>query len=197
MFSWRKDKADISGEEPVFHVRYLGYTDAYLSSGSGCTSRPLSTLWDNVSEEKQLHRVVVKMGLAGLELRYLDKSIKDEKKTFPMEHISYCAADKSVNDRLFCWIYKNPTTEQLEAHAVLCSSREKSQTMAAVLSRAFHLAYRDWKAERLREERKKAHSIRRLLLVENFHLHLPEFPANQNLLSTSHKKSGNRKVVKY
>ncbi|KAH9509447.1 hypothetical protein Btru_045908 [Bulinus truncatus] len=190
MFSWRRDSADISCEEPTFHVRYVGHTIAYLSSGVGCTSQPLKTLWGTgaVVEKKSLHRVVVKLGLEGLEVTDLEKSNGDKKpKIFDMENISYCAADKSVDDRLFCWIYKNPLTDELEAHAVLCSTREKSQTMAAVMARAFHLAYKDWKADRQREERRKALSLRKISLDDDFHENISEYSGNHKPISCNHK----------
>ncbi|GFS08719.1 protein FAM43A [Elysia marginata] len=231
MFTWRKDRANISDEEPTFHVRYLGCTETYVPVGPGCTSRHVQKLWDNAPSERHLKRVTVKLGLGGIWLKGVslksrsgendqkendknkkelqepiedngnsenecvqgkNKGNKDNKKRgdqkrkesnenagdkktksksdessmthFKMEDVSFCAADKSANDRIFCWISRCSREARdldesrigpLEVHAVLCSTVDKAQTMAAVMSRAFHLAYKDWRAEQQRETRRQ------------------------------------------
>ena len=224
MFTWKKDRANISDEEPTFHVRYLGSTETFIPVGPGCTSRHVQKLWDNAPSERNLKRVSVKLGLGGIwlkgappqgklaegagkdtkvkkglrqqnleheisendRLRGEDKGDKDhvkkrggendgDKKSkgksnsstvrhFKMEDVSFCAADKSTNDRIFCWISRcdreagcvsEGRVGPLEVHAVLCSTVDKAQTMAAVMSRAFQLAYKDWRAEQQRETRKQ------------------------------------------
>ena len=83
---------------------------------------------------------------------------------FKMEDVSFCAADKSANDRIFCWISRwgreagseaEGRVGPFEVHAVLCSTVDKAQTMAAVMSRAFQLAYKDWRAVQQRENRRQ------------------------------------------
>ncbi|GFO23722.1 protein fam43a [Plakobranchus ocellatus] len=98
-----------------------------------------------------------------------EKGNSVSKRHFKMEDVSFCAADKSVNDRIFCWISRckhelvergresNGTIGPLEVHAVLCSTVGKAETMAAVTSRAFHLAYKEWRAEQQRETRRQQH----------------------------------------
>lgn len=157
MLSWKKDRADISDAMPTFHVRYVGATETFIPSGEGCTTQPLQRLWDNSPNEKHLRKVSLRFSVHGICMSDQDsKSSNDHSITyFNMEDISYCAADKNVNDRLFCWISKNSVSGKLEAHAVLCNTREKAQEMASALSRAFQLAYKDWIAERERERRRK------------------------------------------
>ncbi|XP_059172719.1 PTB-containing, cubilin and LRP1-interacting protein-like [Physella acuta] len=184
MFSWKKDSAHISDEEPNFHVRYLGHTETYVPSGKGCTLQPLKRLWDSAPTERSLRRVVIKLGLNGLFLQDLEKKeSKNITRNFDMENISFCAADRSVNDRLFCWIYKNPETEKLEAHAVLCNTSDKPKIMVVVLSRAFYLAYKDWRAEKKREERRKIYTLRNFSGEESPHT------SGSHLPSPNHHKS--------
>ncbi|CAL1543276.1 unnamed protein product, partial [Lymnaea stagnalis] len=150
MWSLKRDSAYISDHEPTFRVRYVGCTETSASNGTGCTIQPLKRIWDNSPSEKHLLRVVVRLGLAGLTMTNVSNNANQH---FPIENVSFCAADQSVNPRLFCWIFQNG--DALIVHAVLCSTRHKAQAMAAVTARAFYLAYRDWKAEKQREERKK------------------------------------------
>ncbi|CAG5117169.1 unnamed protein product [Candidula unifasciata] len=160
MLSWKKSSADISEEAPTFQVRYIGTTETFVPVGQGCATQPLQRLWDNAPSEKNLHKVLVKLSSHGIHMDELDKKNNKDvpHRWFSIEDISFCAADKNVNDRLFCWITKDPNSGKLEVHAVLCSSQEKARTMASVLSRQFHLAYKDWMAERQREKRKEATS---------------------------------------
>ncbi|BFZ00365.1 hypothetical protein BsWGS_03404 [Bradybaena similaris] len=157
MLSWKKSSADISEDAPAFQVRYIGTTETFVPIGQGCATLPLQRLWDNAPSEKNLRKVLVKLSTQGISMNELDK--KNDKdnppKWFSIEDISFCAADKSVNERLFCWITKDPDSGRLEVHAVLCSTQEKARTMAIVLSRAFHLAYKDWVADRQREQRRQ------------------------------------------
>ncbi|RUS85424.1 hypothetical protein EGW08_006815, partial [Elysia chlorotica] len=165
MFTWRKDRANISDEEPTFHVRYLGCTETYTPVGPGCTTRYVQKLWDNAPSERHLKRVAVKLGLGGIWTKTGNKNDVSSSVThFKMEDVSFCAADKSANDRIFCWISRcnreadgeaEGRVGPLEVHAVLCSTVDKAQTMAAVMSRAFQLAYKDWRAEKQRENRKQ------------------------------------------
>lgn len=157
MLSWKKSSAAISEDAPTFQVRYIGTTETFVPIGQGCATLPLQRLWDNAPSEKNLRKVLVKLSNQGISMGELDKKngADNPPKWFSIEDISFCAADKSVNNRLFCWINKDPDSGRLEVHAVLCSSQEKARKMASVLSRAFHLAYKDWVADRQREHRRQ------------------------------------------
>ncbi|ESO83781.1 hypothetical protein LOTGIDRAFT_236435 [Lottia gigantea] len=153
MFGRKKDRAKISDKDPVFNARFIGSTETFMASGKGCTLTPVQTLWDNAGEEKHMKKVLVVLGKTGMLVKFVDK--KEPNIPFPIENISFCNADKIVNDRIFCWISRDPSSKKLQCYAVLCGSKERAQAMALVLSRAFQIAYKDWKSDRDREERQK------------------------------------------
>jgi hypothetical protein len=154
----KKARAKITDKDPVFKVRYIGATETFVASGKGCAQVPVQKLWDNAGEEKDLKKVSILITVTGITLRDLEKK-KSEERHYRIEDISFCNADTIINDRLFSWICKNPETKKLDCHAVLCSSKEKAKSMALVLSRAFQIAYKDWKANQVKQTREnKKHS---------------------------------------
>lgn len=151
MFARKKDAANVSDKYPVFHVRYLGCTETFVANGTGCSYAPVQRLWDNAPDEKRLRRVTLKLGPKGITLSDTEK--KDELiKHFPIADISFCNAEKAINERIFSWICRNDEESHLDCHAVLCSTTLKAQTMAVVLSRAFQIAYKDWKSQMRQRE---------------------------------------------
>ncbi|KAK6195141.1 hypothetical protein SNE40_000625 [Patella caerulea] len=153
MFGRKKDRAKISDKDPVFNARFIGSIETFVASGKGCTLTSVQHLWDNAGEERHLKKVNMVLGKSGMTMKFTDK--KDAVLLFPIENISFCNADKAVNDRIFCWISRVPGTKKLECFAVLCGSKERAQAMALVLSRAFQIAYKDWKSGRNKEDRQK------------------------------------------
>ena len=84
----------------------------------------------------------------GIRLRETERSSQGDPelaRDFKIEDISFCNTDRAVNERIFSWICRNQAEGRLDCHAVLCSSKQKAQTMAVVLSRAFQIAYKDWR----------------------------------------------------
>lgn len=151
MFGWRKDAAKISMKCPLFHVRYIGCTETFVANGKGCSYAPVQRLWDNSPGERHLRRVTVQLSQTGISMRDTEKN--DEVITdFRIEDISFCNTDTLVNERIFSWICRDRDSSSLQCHAVLCSTKQKAQTMALVLSRAFQMAYRDWKANKKHRE---------------------------------------------
>nr|KAG5696743.1 hypothetical protein BaRGS_028863 [Batillaria attramentaria] len=145
MFGRRKDAAKISDKIPVFHVRYIGSTETFVANGRGCSYAPVQRLWDNSPDEKHLRKVAVYLSQTGIVMK--DSEKKDEViGEFSIENISFCNTDRAVNERIFSWICRSEHENRLDCHAVLCSTKQKAQTMAVVLSRAFQIAYKDWKA---------------------------------------------------
>lgn len=159
MFSSLKVRAKITEKDPVFKVRYIGCTETFVATGKGCTNVPVQKLWDNAGEEKSLKKTTVLINTSGILVGDVDGKVKAETdRLFNIENISFCNADCVVNERIFTWICKDESSPSLVCHAVLCSSKEKAKAMALVLSRAFQIAYKEWKMSKTkvtRETRKQ------------------------------------------
>lgn len=154
MFSAIKVRASITDKDPVFKAKYIGSVETFVASGTGCTNGPVQKLWDNAGSERDLKRVSILINTNGLLMRDLDRK-KDEGKAFPIINISFCNAESSVNERIFSWICKDEDSSTLTLYAVLCSNKEKAQAMSLVLSRAFQIAYKEWKSIQVKEEREQ------------------------------------------
>lgn len=154
MFSAIKVRASITDRDPVFKAKYIGSVETFVASGTGCTNGPVQKLWDNAGSERDLKRVSILINTNGLLMRDLDKK-KDEGKAFSIINISFCNAESSVNERIFSWICKDENSPTLTLYAVLCSSKEKAHAMSLVLSRAFQIAYKEWKSTQVKEEREQ------------------------------------------
>ncbi|XP_052785128.1 protein FAM43A-like [Mya arenaria] len=146
MYNKLKDRAKITDQDPCFKARYIGSAATFTASGRGCTTPLVQKLWDNSEEEHFLPRVVLKITASGIQMKYLDKK-KAPSQEFPIENISFCNVDLEVNDRIFSWIFRPSDDQMWTCHAVVCSGTEKARAMALVLTRAFHVAYKEWKAE--------------------------------------------------
>ena len=152
MFNRLKDNAKITGQDPVFKARYIGNAETFTASGRGCTTQLVQRLWDNSEDEQFLVRVKLKFTTEGINMKFLDKKKRPER-MFQIENISFCNVDMVVNDRIFSWISRAADDKMWECHAVICSSPEKAKSMALVLTRAFHIAHKEWKALHTRELR--------------------------------------------
>ncbi|XP_064615686.1 low density lipoprotein receptor adapter protein 1-A-like [Liolophura sinensis] len=157
MFGRKKSSVDITPGSPVFYVRYVGSTETFVASGRGCTRAPVQKIWDSAQDESEMRRVSVTISPSGICVRDLEKK-DDPGIKFPIEDISYCNADSDINVKIFSWISKSVESNKIKCHVVLCSSLEKARAMALVLSRAFQIAYKEWKADKKRIQRKKSSS---------------------------------------
>lgn len=154
MFS-TKSKVTINDEDAKFEVRYIGKVETFVPHGTGCTKVPAQKIWDASCEEKNMTKISLVIAPTGITIKNIETK---QQIRYDIENISFCNAEKEVNDRIFCWICKVPDSGKLYCHAVLCSSKEKAQALALVMNRAFHIAYKDWKATRERSARQRTSS---------------------------------------
>lgn len=152
MWSATKVRARITETDPVFKARYIGCAETFTASGQGCTTGPVQKLWDNAGGEKELKKVTIVINTGGITIKGSDKK-KEQGKFYPIETISFCNADLAINERIFCWICKDSESPSLQCHAVICGSKEEAKSMSLVMSRAFQIAYKEWKTSKVREER--------------------------------------------
>ncbi|XP_056006378.1 low density lipoprotein receptor adapter protein 1-B-like [Ostrea edulis] len=152
MWSATKVRARITETDPVFRARYIGFAETFVASGQGCTTGPVQKLWDNAGEERELKKMTIIINTSGITIKGSDKK-KEQGRFYPIENISFCNADVTINERIFCWICKDSESPSLQCHAVICGSKEEAKSMALVMSRAFQIAYKEWKTLKNREER--------------------------------------------
>lgn len=157
MFGRRRESLDITPEDPVFSVRYIGCTKTFTASGLGCTNIPVQKIWESAPDERRMRKMEVVINTTGIILRENDKKNEHEQ-TFPIEDISYCNANSEADPRIFSWICKTEQGSDLDCSAVLCISKETAQAMSVVMSRSFNVAYKDWKANQIREARLQSNS---------------------------------------
>ena len=147
MFNRLKESAKITEQDPTFKARYIGCLETFVASGKGCTNLPVQKLWDNSADERYLKRVQLKIRTDGLHMLYPDDK-KEPERLFKIENISFCNVESVVNDKIFSWICKDDDDSPILCYAVLCSNTEKARALALVLSRAFQIAYKEWKARK-------------------------------------------------
>lgn len=166
MLNRLKDRAKITDQDPTFKARYVGHTETFTASGRGCTTPLVQKLWDNSEEERFLKRVQIKITTSGIHIKNLEKK-KEPEQVFPIENISFCNVDTQVNERIFSWICCQSDSKILECHAVVCGSGETAKSMSLVLSRAFQIAYKDWKTTqtKTRRESEKHHRSKSLSML--------------------------------
>ena len=152
MFVSSKVRAKITDDDPVFKTRYLGNTEVFVPNGTGCTNAPVQRLWDNSGEEKTLRKLTTVINIHGIFIKDTDKKNSD-RIFYPIENISFCNAESIANGKIFSWIAKEENSPKLLCHAILCSTPEKAKSMALVMSRAFQIAYKEWKIEQNNAQR--------------------------------------------
>ena len=178
MFGRKKEKANMTPGEPQFHVKYVGNVETYVGSAKGCTSNPVQKIWDNSEEEKKMKKYSMLVIPTGIVLSDLDN--KKHELKFDIKNISHYSAEKGVHERVFAWIYQEPESQRLYCHAVLCAHRGKAQQAAVVLSRSLHIAYTDWKGEKIKTERKLSANLAtnpKSLETTNYNFYFPPVPS--------------------
>ena len=179
MFGKRKEKVNITPGEPQFHVKYVGNVETYIGSAKGCTSNLVQKIWDNSEEEKKMKKYSMLVIPTGIVLSDVDN--KNHELKFDIKNISHYSAEKGAHERVFAWIYHEPETQRLYCHAVLCARRDKAQQAAVVLSRSLHIAYRDWKGEKIKTERKLFSNLAtnsKSLEATNYNFYFPPAPSS-------------------
>ncbi len=159
----KRDKVEITPGDPQFSVKYVGKIETFIPGGKGCTKVPVQKIWDNSCDERKMPHMA--MLITQSEVKLMDVISKADFR-YDIHRISYCSAEQGVHDKIFCWIYKDTKTKKLECHAVLCTSKESAQAMALVLSRAFQIAYKDWKHSKDKMARLKD-SIKKQEITKN------------------------------
>ncbi len=198
MFGRRKEKADITPGEPQFHVRYAGHVETFTGSGRGCTSAHVQKIWDQSRDERKMTKYAMLIVPTGIILTESENKLgKKQERKFDIKRIShYCAAEKGAHERVFAWIYQDPDSTRLFCHAVLCSTREKAQQAAIVLSRAVQIAYKDWKGEKIKMARKNLAGKRSLSADDDpeanydFHFSLTNTPPGGEIIDPSALSNG-------
>ena len=165
MFNRQRESAKITKQEPSFKVRYIGCIETFVGSGKGCTNIPVQKLWDNSAEEQYLKRVQLRIKTDAIHMRDLD-SKQNTERVFKIENISFCNVECVVNDKIFSWICKDDEDGLMYCYAVMCSNTEKARAIALVLSRAFQIAYKEWKANKSRVKREVEKSTRKASIAK-------------------------------
>lgn len=153
----KREKVEITPDDPQLMVKYAGMTETFVSGGKGCMEGPVQKIWDNSMEEKRMQRCFLLVNPSGIALQGVEN--KSWERKFDIRSVSYCSAEVRQHERVFAWIYQNSVTKKLECHAVVCSSVEKAKTLAVLMARAFQIAYRDWKGDQQKKTKLKPNNV--------------------------------------
>ncbi|XP_078695487.1 protein FAM43A-like [Branchiostoma floridae x Branchiostoma belcheri] len=186
MFSKKKQSLDITPENPVFYVCYLGKVKTDRPNGKGCTAEPTKKIWaarESIPDRK-LRKVALTITPEGMhmkEVEPLQKGTQPIDELFKIQNVSYCMADLEL-PKVFSWITGTPggSKEDLFCHAVLCSKKQKAQAMVMVLTHQFSAAFRTWKQDASRQERKSSLKHSRKESKEKLVMRVPKPADGQN-----------------
>lgn len=181
-FSWRRKTLNISEEDPIYKVKYLGNIHTCMMKGDGCVDKPASILWNNyLQSSHQALDMKMVVSVSGIKAHTKEQGLMQ----YWSHKISYLIAHPQY-PKMFLWVYRHEGRKMkldLRCHAVLCKTEAKAKLLAVQLHDKLSFALKEF----VREKRRK-HNSR--LIIERTKSETPHgsiLPLRQQMLSQGGK----------
>lgn len=181
-FSWRRKTLNISEEDPMYKVKYLGNIHTCMMKGDGCVDKPASILWNNyLQSSHQALDMKMVVSVSGIKAHTKEQGLMQ----YWSHKISYLIAHPQY-PKMFLWVYRHEGRKMkldLRCHAVLCKTEAKAKLLAVQLHDKLSFALKEF----VREKRRK-HNSR--LIIERTKSETPHgsiLPLRQQMLSQGGK----------
>ncbi|XP_061074706.1 protein FAM43B-like [Conger conger] len=163
VFRSKRQKAELTRDDPVHTVQYLGSAVTHSAKGEGCTDEAVGKIWSRSDYGGQGSRMKLSVGPQGIRLGSGEK--RKPCHLFYLHRVTCCAAD-SRRPKIFAWVYRHQVKNKavvLRCHAVLVARAEKARALALSLTQAAASAFSEYK--RLKRQSDFRH-VRQQLLGE-------------------------------
>ncbi|XP_078094709.1 protein FAM43B [Mustelus asterias] len=138
-FRRRRQKLQLTAEDPSYTAWYLGSAVTLAGRGEGCCREALRRIWARSWQGAAGTRVQLSIGPHGLRMGQAEQRGREAAAHLYLLHrISYSAAEPQ-RGRLFAWVYRHQLRHKavvLRCHAALLSRAEQAQALARLLRQA-------------------------------------------------------------
>ncbi|XP_006037756.1 protein FAM43B [Alligator sinensis] len=162
VFRSRRQKVELTQEEPSYTVWYLGNAVTLHAKGEGCTDEAVGKIWAK-SGGGGGAKMKLSLGPHGIRMTPCDKGARRPGHAYLLHRITYCVAD-GRHPKVFAWVYRHQVKNKavvLRCHAVLVSKADKARAMALLLYQTSVSAFNEFK--RLKRQNDFRHVQQQLL----------------------------------
>uniref|UniRef100_UPI00398F14A5 protein FAM43B n=1 Tax=Pristiophorus japonicus TaxID=55135 RepID=UPI00398F14A5 len=146
IFKSKRQKVQLTREDPSYTVWYLGNAVTFSAKGDGCTDEAVGKIWAKCEQGSAGTKMQLSIGPHGVRMSQTDRS-KHSGHLYLLHRITYCVADRN-RARIFAWVYRHQVRNKavvLRCHAVLVSRSHKAKAMALLLYQTSTSAFNEFK----------------------------------------------------
>ncbi|XP_022108987.1 low density lipoprotein receptor adapter protein 1-B-like [Acanthaster planci] len=144
---WERSKEPVL-EGVTFYAKYLGMCLVSLSNDETHTAEAVKRIIHNAKYHSKLLFKKVSLTVTPKAIIQTNLERPEDVQEVSIHRISYCAADKTSDNKVFAFIANNSITEALECHAYLCSKRKIAEALTLTVAQAFNIAFELWEREK-------------------------------------------------
>ncbi|XP_067872849.1 protein FAM43B [Heterodontus francisci] len=147
MFKSKRQKLELTREDPIYTVWYLGNAVTFTAKGDGCTDEAVGKIWAKCEQGSAGTKMKLTIGPHGIRMNHAEHKSKQGGHLYLLHRITYCVAD-SHRSKIFAWIYRHQVKNKavvLRCHAVLLSKSDKARAMALLLYQTYTSAFNEFK----------------------------------------------------
>nr|KAF6381952.1 family with sequence similarity 43 member B [Pipistrellus kuhlii] len=190
VFRSRRQKAELTREDPTYTVWYLGNAVTLHAKGEGCTDDAVGKIWARCGPGGG-SKMKLTLGPHGLRMQPGERGAagapggaggrRPAAHTYLLPRITHCAAD-GRHPRVFAWVYRHQARHKavvLRCHAVLLARAHQARALARLLRQAALAALSDFK--RLQRQSDARHARQQLLRAGGAAASVPRAPLRRQL----------------
>eukprot|EP00062_Callorhinchus_milii_P012832 gi/632960309/ref/XP_007896119.1/ PREDICTED: protein FAM43B [Callorhinchus milii] len=163
MFRTKRQKVQLTREDPTYTVWYLGSAVTLSAKGDGCTDEVVGKIWARSECGGSSNKMRLTVGPHGIRMSQVEERSKKNGHMYLLSRITYCGAD-SRHPRILAWVYRHQVRNKavvLRCHAALVSRPEKAKAIASLLGQTSTSAFNEFK--RLKRQDDDRHRQQQLL----------------------------------
>ncbi|XP_041062960.1 protein FAM43B [Carcharodon carcharias] len=147
MFKSKRQKLELTREDPTYSVRYLGSAVTLTAKGLGCTDQAVAKIWDRCEQGTAGARMKLTLGPQGIRMTPAEHRSGQGGHLYLLHRITCSAAD-AHRPQVFAWIYRHQVRNKavvLRCHAALVSRADKARAMALLLGQTSSSAFNEFR----------------------------------------------------
>ncbi|XP_078415319.1 protein FAM43B [Cetorhinus maximus] len=147
MFKSKRQKLELTREDPTYTAWYLGNAVTLTAKGEGCTDQPVAKIWDRCEQGTAGTKMRLTIGPHGIRMSHAEHRSRQSGHLYLLHRITCCVADPQ-RPRVLAWVYRHQVRNKavvLRCHAVLVSRADKARAMALLLGQTSSSAFNEFR----------------------------------------------------
>ncbi|XP_033635832.1 low density lipoprotein receptor adapter protein 1-like isoform X2 [Asterias rubens] len=140
---WERSKEPVL-EGVTFYAKYLGMCLVDLPNDEAHTTDAVKRILHNAKYSNKMLFKKVSLTVTPKAIIQTNLERAEDVQEVSIHRVSYCAADKTSDNKVFAYIANNSINEALECHAYLCSKRKIAEALTLTVAQAFNIAFELW-----------------------------------------------------